>query len=263
MEIDIRKLILLILVFACVNLQAIAESTAEYEVGKTIFFGSYMTKRNGEKAPIGWVILENKKGQLTCISEKVLDYREFHEKEGGALWTHSLLRKWLNHDFFNMVFDKNEQKAIVSTRRDNGMAGYFDSLGGSNDKVTILSVQECIRYFSEKERYQWYNDFKMTYPKSDYEYIDITKSFRVTEMTEYAKMRETELFKKQGLSNLIGKKMIAEWWTRTNCYDKEMALTMCTAKKDFYFSMYHTRLRSFGVRPVIVLDIRKYTELQN
>jgi hypothetical protein len=153
----------------------------------TIEFGSYPQKADGSVAPIRWRILDDADGLLLLMSETIIEHRLWHghtknvpntgrpEDIAASIvqWSECELRKFLNNEFFNQAFSSTEKAQIVE-RLNTGNGAYlhrdyvpqkmhkdnvnrltddtYDSYeergcADTTDKVFLLNVEECIKYF--------------------------------------------------------------------------------------------------------------------
>lgn len=72
------------------------------------------------------------------ICQNIIDCKQYHNKDCAITWKECSLRKWLNSDFINTAFSKDEQRALLSTELENG-AGNI-----SNDKVFYLVMKNIL-----------------------------------------------------------------------------------------------------------------------
>lgn len=100
-------------------------------------------------APIEWRILEDKDGYYTLISEKVLDQRNFDGWQ--EFWSTSNIRSWLNNEFLDLSFSKNEQDDIAISTVTNLESDYENNPNGgkpydviTEDKVYLLSYYDFV-----------------------------------------------------------------------------------------------------------------------
>lgn len=101
------------------------------KLGTVVSFGNYeQDNDDSEKEPIEWIVIDNKDNKVTLISKYVLRFMKFEE-----LWTRSAINKWLNDDFVNEAFDKNEASNIVPVE-----------LYSTEYKVYILDSKEAKKY---------------------------------------------------------------------------------------------------------------------
>ena len=178
--------------------------------------------------PITWQVLNIKGDKALLISENILTVHQYDglEKELGGkslsianvgsmmgtfniTWADSDLRVWLNADFLNAAFSKNEQKAILLSKIINpGNTTNGTMIDGgvdSEDKLFVLSVDEAKQYFSnDKERVA---DFVMTEDDMN-NILKPEKDFGYSQ--EYLQKEED-----QYRSNYLNQKQAWSWWLRT------------------------------------------------
>ena len=86
------------------NVDTVAESTVPIEIGEHVMYGSYQ----GE--PVEWRVLDKKDGEILLLSEYGLDILPFDDSGSGSIiWENSSIRNWLNNEFYNSTFSKEEQ----------------------------------------------------------------------------------------------------------------------------------------------------------
>ncbi len=79
---------------------------------KIITFGSYkQTAKGDDKTPIEWQVLGVKYGRATLVANKCLDVLAFDEN-GRNEWGKNTLSQWLETEFKNAAFSKEEQKRL-------------------------------------------------------------------------------------------------------------------------------------------------------
>jgi len=125
---------------------------AEYE---TVKMGRYPQSGNGEE-PIEWLIIDEKLGRTLLLSKYCLDAVPYDNKIDNISWERSYLRKWLNEDFYNRAFNRQEQKVIKATTMESDLYGFEDWEDGwkgeelpskkTRDKVFILDKHEKLIY---------------------------------------------------------------------------------------------------------------------
>ena len=122
----------------------------------TIKLGSWKTEdRDGKstskkKQDIEWEILEYSKDKKSAlvISKNILCFRPYDtENQYLATWDDSTIRKWLNEDFFNTAFTKEEQKLILNenVKELNLALKGMDTV----DRIFLLSDDELKKYLSD------------------------------------------------------------------------------------------------------------------
>lgn len=124
-----------------------------FGVGKSLYFGSYEQDGNkkNKKEKIEWTVLAVEKDKALVISKNILDIRAYHKENADnddVVWANSSIRRWLNKEFLNTAFSKEERKNILKTLVLNkdikeGKIGGKDT----EDKIFLLSEEEAEKYF--------------------------------------------------------------------------------------------------------------------
>lgn len=123
--------------------------------GDIITFGAYEQDNNPANGPesIEWVVLDYDKSnhRALLLSRYGLDARPYNTEYADITWETCTLRSWLNDEFLNNAFSKEEQSAILLTEVDNSSGqGYseWNTSGGNNtqDRVFLLSYAEAYKY---------------------------------------------------------------------------------------------------------------------
>lgn len=115
-------------------------------------FGSYI--QNGDrKEPIEWLILETDGKTALLISKYPIDCGldgvPYNEENTSVTWEECTLRKWLNEDFYNTAFSKEEQSRIITSTVTTAENPEYDTNPGNDtqDKIFLLSIAETEMYF--------------------------------------------------------------------------------------------------------------------
>ena len=97
--------------------------------------------------PIKWNIIGKKNGNYILISEEILDTQQYHNKLEAVSWSESVMRTWLNRDFYNTAFSAAERKLLQKTEVSTPRNTVYGTSGGTavKDKVYLLSVQEAAK----------------------------------------------------------------------------------------------------------------------
>lgn len=122
-------------------------------VGDVIIFGNYEQDNNMGNGPesIEWIVLDVQDDKALMLSKYGLDSKAYNNQLRDATWETCTLRAWLNNDFFNLAFNKDEQAIIMNVEVDNGADQCYsnwNTSGGNNtsDRVFLLSCMEANRY---------------------------------------------------------------------------------------------------------------------
>ena len=122
-------------------------ATGEGDNEMTVAIGQYPD-------PIEWLVLAEKDNQMLLLSKDALASLPWHNTHTAVTWDQSDLRAWLNGEFLETAFSKEEQAAILVSDLDNGDDyGYGTPVGdNTQDKVFLLSVSEMQTYLPEPLR---------------------------------------------------------------------------------------------------------------
>lgn len=105
--------------------------------------------------PIEWLVLENDGKKALLLTKSILMIDHFNYVYGnasGKVWSKSTLRSFLNKNFLQQAFSKEEQKAILSASVSNSVNPETGVKGGSSkDKLFLLSWEEVKKYFPTQE----------------------------------------------------------------------------------------------------------------
>ena len=124
-------------------------------VGSIIKFGKYEQDNdtsNG-KEDIEWLVLAKENSNALLISDKALDCKPYNTSCEEVTWETCSLRAWLNDDFLNDAFTKEEQAIINTTdvSADENPNSKTNQGNDTQDKVFLLSVIEADLYFVGNE----------------------------------------------------------------------------------------------------------------
>lgn len=126
------------------------------KVGDVVWFGQYEQDNNSDNEEgIEWVVLEKNDSSMLIISKYALDCLPYNEKNTIVTWETCTLRKWLNEEFFNMAFNRDEKRIIQNSliTVEKGKNSTDSSENETKDFVFLLSIEEVKEYFeTENER---------------------------------------------------------------------------------------------------------------
>ncbi len=121
------------------------------QVGDIIYLGKYEQDNiasNG-KEEIEWRVLYKFDGEgMLVVSRYALDCKKYHNSLESVTWETSDLRNWLNNDFYNDAFTKNERANIQTIALSNEDNSQYNTNGGNEtkDKIFLLSEGEAKTY---------------------------------------------------------------------------------------------------------------------
>ena len=110
-----------------------------------------------------WRILkiDQKMKRMLVITEELVCKRQFHNISKNSKWETCSLRSWLNGTFLHKEFDKEEQKAILTTHLEESHNKVFgtDSGKSTDDRLFLLSAEELQNYkqvFKDDQEGSWW-----------------------------------------------------------------------------------------------------------
>ena len=121
--------------------------------GDSYEFGHFPKVKDGQDEPLLWRVLdfdtENKRALL--ITENLIGCRKYHETLEDITWEHSDLRKWLNREFIDRAFDKEDLGKIAEMPIQNPDNIEYGTKGGreTRDRIFALSIDEAEKYFRD------------------------------------------------------------------------------------------------------------------
>lgn len=120
--------------------------------GDYVTFGSYRQDKPGD--PIIWQVLEIDGNDALLLSVYGLDTLPYHAVGGDITWKDCSLRKWLNEDFYDKAFSREEQANILvatNTADENPRYWGVDPGKDTDDLVFILSLSELEYYLGDEK----------------------------------------------------------------------------------------------------------------
>lgn len=128
---------------------------AELDVGDDFTFGRFEQDNNfsnGEEE-VKWVVLDKQPGMILVVTKYGLDCQKFHTKSESATWESCTIRTWLNGEFYDEVFDAEEQALILETTVTPDENPNYNTYAGVStvDKVFLLSFDETVTYMPDKD----------------------------------------------------------------------------------------------------------------
>ena len=194
-----------------------------YQVGDLIEFGSYYQDDLSRKTPIKWRVLDIQDGKALLISELLLDAQPYNKKGKVITWENSSIRHWLNNEFINEAFSKEEQNEIILTNISNPDNASYGTRGGNNtqDKIFLLSLDEVYKYLPNENQL-------------------------AIKVTTYAKKRGAYYKKNDG--NGV-------WWLRSPGNRQDHAAVVLSSGIVYYGDGYTVRNNDIAVRPALWINL--------
>ena len=215
------------------NADTVAGSSIPIEPGEHVMYGSYQ----GE--PVEWRVLDKKDGEILLLSEYGLDILPFDDSGSGSIiWENSSIRNWLNNEFYNSTFSKEEQENILVSSSEGfdennesvswqSEKPYWHLERKTEDKVFLLSYTEMVEYLIINSGLEFYDH--------QYAYDEL-----LCYPTEYAKQQLYQVFD----IDTCG------WWLCNPEYSE------CVENDDF--KTYSEMITAYGQ-----LDLAKMDSIQN
>ncbi len=122
-----------------------AVSLSSARIGNFVTLGNY----NGA---LEWLVIGEKDDQLLLITKDCIEALPYHNKRKKVTWPDSDIREWLNNDFIEYTFSKEEKMFIsgaVLENPDNKRPGGAIGSNKTIDEVFLLSHDEVLEYFPE------------------------------------------------------------------------------------------------------------------
>lgn len=210
---------------------------ATVKVGDTVTFGKF----DGE--PIQWDVLDKDDESVLLISHYVLTYSPYSQlsKDDDRTlptnWKVSLLRKYLNGEFYDTSFTTEEQASIQTVKITNTSSEEFfktyfpedlfeknpKQCGETKDKIYCLSWEELIKYYGIEEG----ESRKKSEEISQYAYNAIATDTNMTKNRD--------------------------WWLRSSGRKGQFVITVNEYGRVGYANAY---VMNLGVRPVLRVCIK-------
>lgn len=105
-----------------------------YPLGMTVKIGHFEQDNDPQNGPeeIEWYVVDYKDGKYFLLSKYVLTYRQYGVILYDRTWETSLLREYLNGEFYDTAFTEQEKQFITPTALPEGVT----------DRVFLLSKQD-------------------------------------------------------------------------------------------------------------------------
>lgn len=99
---------------------------------------------------MNWLIIctDRMNGKVLLVSEKTIGLAQYNNKLENITWKDCTLRKWLNEQFFEEAFSKQEKKFIKLTKVVNN-SGQNARNKCTNDFIFCLTIDEVKGYFAK------------------------------------------------------------------------------------------------------------------
>ncbi len=97
---------------------------------------------------VKWRVLEITGSKALLMKEEALPPVPYHEEYKPVTWENSSLRKWLNSEYLDDAFTKEERKGILLSSNVNEDNPSYGTEGGNDteDYIFLLSISEAVGY---------------------------------------------------------------------------------------------------------------------
>lgn len=114
------------------------DTLLSFQPGNTVTFGSW------DGTPIRWRVCGSNGKMRMLLAEGIVLERPYNDLRVDTYWQDTSLRKWLNSDFLQEAFTREQRAMILPTRRSNEANSCFFTNAGlpTMDKVFVLSHRE-------------------------------------------------------------------------------------------------------------------------
>ena len=187
-----------------------------------VSFGTYQ-QNSLRKDSIRWVVLKAENDKALLLSLNLLSSRPWDVTGNNLTWDKSSVRQWLNNEFLNAAFSKEEINDIIPTELDNSDQHSYGTPSGDNtvDRVFLLSIDE------------FYN---------------------LVKPTRYATSSPTQLAKEEGAyANDQGN---SAWWLRSPGMTNDSPAYLSSAG-ELGTRAHKATENVIGIRPAIWVKIKK------
>lgn len=103
--------------------------------------------------PIDWRILDIRSDHVMLIAKSIIDFQPYHSISCELPWNETTLRGWLNKEFYESAFSKEEREHLILCGTSTEATVIGKTKDAACDHVFCLSKEEAEQYFaSDKDR---------------------------------------------------------------------------------------------------------------
>ena len=115
-----------------------------YPLGMTVTIGRFEQDNNPQNGPeeIEWYVIDYKDGKYFLVSKYLLTYHRYAESNYDRTWETSLLRAYLNGEFYDTAFTEQEKQFITPTVLPEGVTDRVFAL--SKKDITEVVIDESM-----------------------------------------------------------------------------------------------------------------------
>lgn len=103
--------------------------------------------------PISWYVILDEDDAMVLMSEKLVDTIKYHDKNENVDWSNSTLHEYLNSEFINLYFSKEERDRILYT---NSVDDDIVTMPTINNILDLFGKTYYVlpNYYNNKEFYE-------------------------------------------------------------------------------------------------------------
>ena len=111
-----------------------------YPLGMTVKIGHFEQDNDPQNGPeeIEWYVVNYKDGKYFLLSKYVLTYRRYAEINYDGVWETSLLREYLNGEFYDTAFTEQEKQYITPTALPEGVTDHVFALSRRDVRDVVI-----------------------------------------------------------------------------------------------------------------------------
>ena len=122
------------------------------EVGDSFTFGNLKQGNLNKLSQIEWLVLDISDKNILVISKYIICKRKYKSEYVSATWEYSEFRKWLNFEFMQNCFSKEERTQIDLSILPNNNLMRESPDDDAQDYIFLLSTYEAERIFSDDKQ---------------------------------------------------------------------------------------------------------------
>ena len=225
--------------------------------GNHIYFGNYKQNENekDDAEPVLWRVLNISENRALLLTEYGIERKRYNEKNKEVVWADSYIREWMNKEFFNQLFSKKEQEAILKTALETSDNPRYKVSGGKDteDYLFLLSWEDVINpaYGFEKGQYNEEGDF----------YYGGYSNTRTCKPTESVKKKgafiDTPFVVLDSEGNSFDLEGNGYWWLRTPGFQQNYSVDVDSFGDIYYHELLNVNNKKVMVRPACWIDMSR------
>lgn len=219
--------------------------------------------------PIVWRVIWIDGEEAILISEKLIEFKEFHDEDINVQWGKSSLRSYLNESFMNDAFDDRERQSIIKSNVKNYHVNYGYPLKSNEQNAILEETQDYVYLPSRFDFETLYFDcpYKLVGTDDKYNFPNANNALKA-ELTDYVK---DKAYHYSG-SKYKDIEVYADcpWWSRTTFSDYVVVVLPDGEDIDNELNLddpnweYSNRVDcKNGVRPVIKVKLKALKVVEN